>query len=399
VPRPHSAGPSPIGPLIPATVPMPPVTLLGPHYTDQVSSNRSSPRALRSSKPNAATTGATRLTAFAVPGLAAQLAAVLESLPGVRVQDSGFDGRSDVVLFTADGSALQQLLAVRLAEDILVEVGRTLRSEGDRAQWIAGRLWRPGRVRRALTARARMGRPVRERATFRVISRVLQERSFQRTDLRRRVMDAIQRQQPQWRLADPADVEVWVVEYLPGKFVAGQRASDIQMRQHHGREVERSGALRPTVAAAMVRLAGKPAGLLLDPCCGSGTILAEATEVGWRAAGTDIDPDAVRIARKNAPGASIEQGDVRQLPFQERSVDACVSNLPFGQQYSVQGGMQRWLQAALAELGRVTRSGGRVVLLAPSIPGAVLPAGLRLRERIPIRLLGTKTTIWAYDRR
>jgi len=343
--------------------------------------------------------GATRLIAFAVPGLAAQLAAELESLPGVRVQDSGFDGRSDVVLFTVDGSTLQQFLAVRLAEDVLVEVGRTLRSEGDRAQWIAGRLWRPGRVRRALTARGRMGRPVPERATFRVITRVLHERSFQRTDLRRHVMDTIQRQQPQWRLADPADIEVWVVEYRPGKFVAGLRASDIQMRQHRGREVERSGALRPTVAAAMVRLAGKPAGLLLDPCCGSGTILAEATEIGWRAAGTDIDPDAVRIARKNAPGASIEQGDVRQLPFQERSVDACVSNLPFSQQYSVQGGMQRWLQAALAELGRVTRSGGRVVLLAPSIPGAVLPTGLRLRERIPIRLLGTKTSIWAYDRR
>ena len=313
--------------------------------------------------------GATRLIAFAVPGLAAQFAAELESFPGVRVEDEGFDGRSDVVLFTADGATLRQLLAVRLAEDVLVEVGRTLRSEGDRAQWIAGRLWRPERVRRALTARAQMSRPVRERATFRVITRVLQERSFQRTDLRRHVTTAIQRQQPQWRLADPSDVEVWVVEYRPGKIIAGLRASDIRMRQHDGREVERSGALRPTVAAAMVRLAGKPAGLLLDPCCGSGTILAEATEVGWGAAGTDIDPDAVRIARKNAPDASVEQGDVRQLPFQERSLDACVSNLPFGRQYNVQGGMERWLRAALAELGRVTRPGGRVVLLAPS-PGS-----------------------------
>jgi 23S rRNA G2445 N2-methylase RlmL len=69
---------------------------------------------------------------------------------------------------------------------------------------------------------------------------------------------------------------VWVVEYQPGKIVAGLRVSDLRMRQHEGRDIERSGALRPTVAAAMVHLAGKPDGILLDPC-GSGTILAEAT--------------------------------------------------------------------------------------------------------------------------
>ena len=67
-----------------------------------------------------------------------------------------------------------------------------------------------------------------------------------------------------------------MVEYQPGKIVAGLRVSDLRMRQHEGRDIERSGALRPTVAAAMVHLAGKPDGILLDPC-GSGTILAEAT--------------------------------------------------------------------------------------------------------------------------
>lgn len=343
--------------------------------------------------------GATRLIALAVPGLAAQLAAELESFPGVQIEESGFDGRSDVVLFTADGSALRQVPAARLAEDVFVEVGRTLRAEGDRAQWIAGRLWRPERVRRALTARAQMVRQVRERATFRTIARVLQERSFLRTDLRRQLTDAIQRQQPQWRLADPSDIEVWVVEYKPGKIVAGLRACDVRMRQHEGREVERSGALRPTVAAAMVRLAGKPGGLLLDPCCGSGTILAEAMDVGWRAEGIEIDPDAVRIARQNAPRASVEHGDVRRLPLQNGSVDACVSNLPFGQQYQVRGGMEKWLRVALAEIGRVTGPGGRMVLLAPSIPRNAVPAELRPVGRIPIRLLGTKTAIWTYELR
>ncbi|HZD02327.1 MAG TPA: methyltransferase domain-containing protein [Actinomycetes bacterium] len=343
---------------------------------------------------------AVRFFAFAVPGLAPLLAAELASIPSVSIEDRGFDGRSDVVCFTAEPSAFRHLLAVRLAEDVFVEVGRTLRSEGDRAQWIAGRLWRPERVQRALSTRARLGRPLRGKATFRVIARVLQERSFLRTDLRRRATEAVQRQQPHWRVADPSDVEIWIVEYQPGRILAGLRVSDAAMRQHVGRVVERSGALRPTVATAMVQLAGQPppAGLLLDPCCGSGTILAEAMEVGWHARGIDIDPEAVRVARHNVPKALVDKGDARRLDLEDGSVDACVSNLPFGQQYGVRGGMENWLRAVLGELQRVTRPGGRIVLLAPNIPRGVLPPRLRRTDRIPIRLLGTKTILWAYDR-
>jgi tRNA G10 N-methylase Trm11 len=356
-------------------------------------------RNARSEKAPTSRTGPTRLIAFAVPGLARLLAEELDSMAGVRVEDTGRDGRADVVLFTAEPSAFQQVITARLAEDIFVEIGRTLRSDGDRAQWIAGRLWRPERARRALAARARMTRPAKERTTFRVIARVLQERSFLRTELRRHLADTIQRHQPNWRFSDPADVEVWVVEYKPGKIVAGLRVSDVRMRQHDGRDVERGGALRPTVAAAMVQLAGSPAGVLLDPCCGSGTILIEGAAVGWHGRGIDIDPGAVRIARKNAPDAEVSEGDVRQLPCADSSVRTCVSNLPFGKQYTVEQDMNHWLRAALSELDRVTQPGGRVVLLAPDIPRSVTPAGLALTMRVPIRLLGAKTTIWAYDRR
>jgi tRNA G10 N-methylase Trm11 len=333
-----------------------------------------------------------------VPGLGPMVSRELGRLAGVVVRGSGFDGRSDVVLFDAERGSRPAIADLGLAEDVFVEVGRTLRGEGDRPGWIAGRVWRPERVQRALSVWAEEVRPLSASMTFRVIARVLQERSFLRTELRQQVARAIQRDRPRWRVEDPAQVEVWVVEYAAGRFVVGLRLSDRRMRQHAGRVVEREGALRPTVARAMTVLAGAPGGVLLDPCCGSGTILREALAVGWRARGLDIDPEAVRAARRNAPGADVRVGDARRLEVADHGVGASVSNLPFGQRYSVQGDAHDWLRSVLGELARVTRPGGRVVLLHPRLPHSVVPATLRVRDRVPIRLLGMGTTIWGCDR-
>ncbi len=218
------------------------------------------------------------------------------------------------------------------------------------------------------------------------------------TDLRRWLQRAISDDKPRWKFADPAQIEIWVSEYRHGRFVAGLRLSDASMRHHQGREVERTGALRPTVSAAMVCLAGKPSGKLLDPCCGSGTILREASASGWTVEGSDIDPEAVEIARQNVPWIPVRQADARRLDLPDNSLEACVSNLPFGQQYEVQGNMREWLRIVLTEMARVTRPGGWLVLLTPQIPRAALPAGLQPRDRYPIQLLGTKTTIWTYER-
>jgi 23S rRNA G2445 N2-methylase RlmL len=336
----------------------------------------------------------------AVPGLRALAGRELERLPGTRVRDTGFDGRADVILL--DSARPGSVLRLRLAEDVFVEVGRTLRSDGDDPRWISQRIWRPERVRRALSVWAREVRPLPARITFRVVARVLQERTFLRSDLRRNLTSAIKRGQRGWQTADPAAVEIWITEYRSGRFVAGLRLSDARMRQHDGRDVERPGALRPTVAAAMVQLAGppEPRGLpLLDPCCGSGTILREATARGWRALGVDSDPAAVRAARRNASGADVRLGDALALPLDDSSVGACVSNPPFGQQYRIPGDADAWLRAALSEITRVTPPGGCVVLLAPEVPGAVVPRQLTLAQRHPIRLLGTAATIWAFRRR
>jgi 23S rRNA G2445 N2-methylase RlmL len=57
----------------------------------------------------------------------------------------------------------------------------------------------------------------------------------------------------------------------------------------------------------MIADAGRPSGMLVDPFCGSGTIVAEALVSGWLAIGSDLDADAVGASRSNAPAATIER--------------------------------------------------------------------------------------------
>ncbi len=55
--------------------------------------------------------------------------------------------------------------------------------------------------------------------------------------------------------------------------------------------------LHPVTAARLVLAFSPPGGRVLDPFCGSGTVLVEALAGGRRPAGTDLNPLAVRLAR------------------------------------------------------------------------------------------------------
>jgi 23S rRNA G2445 N2-methylase RlmL len=273
----------------------------------------------------------------------------------IEVTGTGFDGRSDLVFFQADRAGRTGALASRLAEDVFAEIGQASRAGAAGPATVAAAIWQPADAERVLSVWAQEVRPLAGTMTFRVIARVLSERAFLRTDLRQAFAAVIARHRPRWRLGDPAQLEFWISEWHDGQYAAGLRLTDASMRQHGGRAAERSGALRPTVAAAMVALAGPPRGTLLDPCCGSGTILAEALTAGWTADGTDIDAGAIGVARRNAPGAHVDLGDARELLLPDSSVAACVSNLPFGRQFQVTGTRPDWIAAVLLEISRVTR--------------------------------------------
>lgn len=337
-------------------------------------------------------------SAFAtcLPGLGRVLEAEVADLPATRrAVLAGNDGRSDVVTF--ETSDIRSCNALRCAEDVYALVGDVPRSKDLRQ--LASRLAPLDGITRAEVAYSRFnGRPLPRRATARVIARVTDERAFRRTELRYAASRELEKARPEWYHGDPAQAELWACQTGNRSFVSGLRLTSKEFRQRGGRGKERTGALRPSVAAALVRVAGERAALpMLDPCCGSGTIAAEAITVGWYGVGSDLDAEAIGAADGNVRGAAFFRADARQLPLPSGAVGAVVSNLPFGRQFSFDGDRRSWFTSVLQEVRRVEADGASTVLLVPhsqDFMHAVKATGFRVDRRLDIDLLGTKTSAW-----
>jgi SAM-dependent methyltransferase len=114
--------------------------------------------------------------------------------------------------------------------------------------------------------------------------------------------------------------------------------------------------------------AGAAAGIeLLDVATGTGNVSVPAALAGAKVTGLDITPKLLELQRERAAAAGVEieliEGDAEQLPFSERSFDRVTSC--FGVMFAPRQ------QIAAAELMRVLRPGGRVVVAAWTPAGIV----------------------------
>ncbi|MFG2530443.1 class I SAM-dependent methyltransferase [Streptomyces sp. NPDC048516] len=106
---------------------------------------------------------------------------------------------------------------------------------------------------------------------------------------------------------------------------------------------------------------------VLDVGTGTGSAAAAACVRGARVVAVDAEPDMARRAARAVPGACVHIGALPQLPYADGQFDAVVGNLVLNHV-----GRPR---AALDELRRVTRPGGRIALTlwaAPAAPGQAL---------------------------
>ncbi|WP_157369356.1 methyltransferase [Zavarzinella formosa] len=213
------------------------------------------------------------------------------------------------------------------------------------------------------------------RPTYRVVTQMNGQHGYRRTDASKAFRQGLAPFIPvTWNAAeDNTFLEVWLT--IRGRMATcGVRLSDKTMR-HKSYKVEHLPAsLRPTMAAAMVRLAGAgPGQVMLDPMCGAGTIICEQIIIGkqqqegrietW---GGDIEMNTLRACASNIKRvgpAVIAHWDARRLPIATESVDRIISNPPFGKQLSTPEDIGPLYKAAVREYHRVLKPGGKAVFL------------------------------------
>jgi len=102
-------------------------------------------------------------------------------------------------------------------------------------------------------------------------------------------------------------------------------------RQHDTKPYRTSSSLSARLARALVNLVAPPARTILDPFCGTGSILLEAESLGLQAYGMDHNFKMTGMSRHNLAHfgypAAVTLGDASQCT---QTADALVTDLPYG---------------------------------------------------------------------
>ncbi len=313
-----------------------------------------------------------------------------------------------IALFRASDQ-LDELLALRTAEDVFFCLAHITG---------LGRVQDALRVLHSATLRADAARILsfwryvhdgRVAKSWRVVSQMLGTHPFRRVDAGLAVSDALRKILPtnMRHVNDDADIEFWL--WLGGsEAFVGLRLSDATMRHRDYKREHLPASLRPTVAASMAWLSRPTASdIVLDPLCGAGTILTERgllSEFG-RLLGSDLQQDAVAIARRNARAAAVEVtwavGDARTLSLSDNSVTRILTNLPFGKQIGTHEENISLYAALSKEFARVLTPDGLMVTLTSEdrLWETVLrDSGWRIIKKVVCVVLGQPASIFVVIR-
>jgi 23S rRNA G2445 N2-methylase RlmL len=254
----------------------------------------------------------------------------------------------------------------------------------------------------------------RGKPTFRLVTQMTGHHGYRRADARKALVQGLAGKLPaSWRhVEENAAIEIWLTIH-DATAVCGVRLSDRTMRHRTYKLEHQPASLRPTIAAAMVRLAALgPHQVIADPMCGAGTILAEVLEwtrihgvrIKLVVAG-DCEPSALRSAganlRRLGP-ASLIRWDATRVPLAGGCVDRIICNPPFGKQLSRPDEIHALYRRLMLQWDRILGPKGRAVVLVSDL-GALKDEAAKVNwkkvRQTRIRVLGQPAYITVWDKR
>ena len=155
-----------------------------------------------------------------------------------------------------------------------------------------------------------------------------------------------------------------------GEVLASIDRRQFEERKPHKKPFFYPGAISPRIARAIVNICEIEKGdLVLDPFCGTGGILVEAGFIGARVIGIDVQQSMIRGAEMNIRSCGFEYrllcGDACNLPFRDRSIDAVVTDPPYGRSAVVIAeSIESLYRNSLLEMYRVIVNGGHAVMIS-----------------------------------
>jgi hypothetical protein len=238
---------------------------------------------------------AMRILAVMTRGLEAIGAEELSALPGIAVDEVAY--RRVVARYTGVPGALPGL---RTVDDVLLLLATRAEIPHTDEALLLIQEWAASLRPEEALAYCRQVRPIAATPSFNVTVGSVGRRNSTLAEIKEALASGIEMGLGWTYTEDDRTAEVNVrllLEHDTARI--GLRLAAIPLHRRAYKAAQLPGSTKPTVAAAMVRLAGvAPGSAVLAPCCGAGPILIEAALLGAGVRGGDNDP-----RRQRAPAA------------------------------------------------------------------------------------------------
>lgn len=166
------------------------------------------------------------------------------------------------------------------------------------------------------------------------------------------------------------------------------RRDRFKFRSPEKRVYFQSSALNPQSSLLLINLATHPNNetVVLDPFCGTGSTLIEASLQGHYCIGIDLDYKMIMGAKRNLKQynvyhqADLILADSLLIPLRDKSVRAIATDPPYGRLASTKGKPREKIFHGIIEVSkRILKRGGKTALFLPA--PEVLEKDERLRRR------------------